>query len=705
MTLPLFNLPSAAIRLVTQMMTSSELYNLWSLSKKTKETVKPLYPRNTHVQRILNEELVSIKWICQMRYVIEHLRILLDPDLITFTNSLAMVTSPFSLFNLPDKAISQVIQFMNYDELIFLSLLSKRAKHIVESLNVKSTLVSVVVNEGIDVHLSIGTKEYLKFEYFNDDKTHHAPPNGMWLKVNNDCELTESWRIKGLCIKKWLDHIKTIFHFSEIDYFNFGEDSITFDIDVIRDIFDNYSGFRNPFFPDWNSTPYSIISSAPGMTTPFPLINLPRNAIRLVTQMMTSNELFFLWSLSEKTKKEVKPLYLKNTYVQRISSNDLVLFKMLLKGEKFKDELDEEKLTFTSPPAMVTSRFSLFNLPNKAIRQVIKFMDFDEIILLSFLSKRAKDIAASLEIKCDIVIIDIGSSIKIDISIDTKFTLNLEISNSQTSDSPKAALLISETREEEDKVINSWIINGFSVKKWLNHIKSIFHFSGENYLIFCEGSVAFDMNDFRDVINSHSKLELEDDCGPESYVMDILKTFPTTKLGLSSSLFESGKPPYEVLIQNYDQLYICSRHQSTITLDDLLTLNSLYIFVSGLTITEKNVNRLIKHWMRGSNPRMEQMYISFNGDRIIDKDLVLKKLNYVEFSADQKRYFKEKDEPTFTILTIKGGFNISRSDGTKATIQFEESFKSLHIYVWHPHCIAEFDYSDEPQPHRAPFFN
>ncbi|KAF1760028.1 hypothetical protein GCK72_008274 [Caenorhabditis remanei] len=253
-----------------------------------------------------------------------------------------------------------------------------------------------------------------------------------------------------------------------------------------------------------------------------------------------------------------------------------------------------------------------------------------------------------------------------------------------------------EGEEEEvilrpEKVVNSWLINGLSVKKWLDHLKSIFHFSEVNRLDFGEGSVTFDMNDFRDVFNSHSRLELGNNCGPEAYVMEILKTFPTAKLSLESSLFESGKPPYEVLIQNYDQLYIWSRPQSTITLDDLLTLNSLHIFVSGLTITEKDVNRLIKHWMKGSNSRMEQMYISFNGDGIIDKDLVLKKLNYVEFPANQKRYFKNNDEQTFTILTVEGGFDIPRSDGTKATLKFEESFKSLLIYVWHPHCIADSD--------------
>ncbi|KAF1760029.1 hypothetical protein GCK72_008275 [Caenorhabditis remanei] len=381
MTLPLINLPSNVICLVTQMMTSNELYNIWSLSKKTKEVVKPLYSKNTHVQRILNDDLVSMKWISQLRYDFEQLRVLLKPDLITFTNSLAMVTSPFSLFNLPDKAIRHVIQFMNYEELIFLSLLSKRATDIVESLNVKSTLVSVVITSGITVNISLGTKDYVKLEFFNDDKSRHLP-NGMWIRVNHYNELTVSWRIVGLCIKKWLDHIKIIFHFSEIDYFNFGEDSISFDINVIRDIFNSYSKLRHPFFPDSYRAPYSIISSAAGITTPFPLINLPSNVICLVTQMMTSNELFFLWCLSKKTKKAVKPLYPKNTYVQRILNNDLVLFKMLPKKQFFDEHFiygQPEPLTFTSPPAMVTSRFSLFKLPNKAIRHVIQSMNYDEM--------------------------------------------------------------------------------------------------------------------------------------------------------------------------------------------------------------------------------------------------------------------------------------------------------------------------------------
>ncbi|EFP01232.1 hypothetical protein CRE_24439 [Caenorhabditis remanei] len=727
MTLPLINLPSNVIRLVTQMMTSTELYNLWSINKKTKEVVKPLYPKNTHVQRILNDELILMQMISQMGYTLETLWIRLDPERITFTPPPAMVTSRFSLFKLPDKAIRQVIQLMDYDELIFLSLLSKRATGIVESLNVKSTLVSVIITSGIAVYISLGTEDYMKLEFFNDDKSHL--PNGMWLMVNSYSDAVESWRIEGLCIKKWLDHIKTIFHFSEIDYFNFGEDSITFDIDVIRDIFDSYSGLRAPFLPDCYRAPYSIISSAAEMTTPFPLINLPSVAIRLVTQMMTSNELFSLWSLSKKTKKVVKPLYSRNTHVQRISNNDdLILFKMLPRQVYIEEDLNglPETLTFTSPPPMVTSRISLFNLPDKAIRHVIQFMDYDEIILLSFLSERSKSIAESLEIKSTFVSIDIRSKVTISISIDEKFDVKLEFSNSSTFLSPKGTWLLvteyekgekdaaDEDDDEEDeeeevilrpkKVVNSWILNGFSIKKWLDLTKTIFHFSEVNWLDFGEGSVIFDMNDFRDVFNIQSRLGLGNNCGPEAYVMEILKTFPTAKLSLESDLFEIGKPPYEVLIQNYDYLSIWCRHQSTITLDDLLTLNSVYIEVSELSITEKDVNGFIKHWMRGSNPRMEQMYISFNGERRVDKDLVLRKLNYIEFPSNQKRYFKENEEQTFIVVPVKGGFDISRFDGTKATILFEESFESLHIIVWHPHCIADKD-TDRFRAHRAPFSN
>ncbi|KAF1760030.1 hypothetical protein GCK72_008276 [Caenorhabditis remanei] len=349
-----------------------------------------------------------------------------------------------------------------------------------------------------------------------------------------------------------------------------------------------------------------------------PLINLPRNVIRLVTQMMTSNELYNLWSLSKKTKKTVKPLYPRHTHVQRILNNELVLFKMSSKEAYFKRNLNRrtETLTFTYPPAMMISRFPLFNLPDKVIRHVIKSMNYDEI-----------------------------------------------------------------------ELANYWISKGLSIKKWLDHTKTVFHFSKID-IRFGEDSTTFDINEIRDTFNNCYEIWISDDSSSEAHVMSILKNFSTEILSLSNDLFESGKPPNEVLIQNYDELAIEPSLPSTITLDDLLMMNSRYIEVSELVITEKDVNRFIKHWTKGSNPRMERICISFKDYRPTDKDLVLRDLSYVKFPADQKRYFKH-NKCWYRVETVYGGVDIWRRDGTLATITFGEVSDVFSMFVWHPHCVTD----------------
>ncbi|EFP01296.1 hypothetical protein CRE_24438 [Caenorhabditis remanei] len=416
------------------------------------------------------------------------------------------------------------------------------------------------------------------------------------------------------------------------------------------------------------------------------LINLPSNVIRLVTQMMTSNELYNLWSLSKKTKKTVKPLYPRHTHVQRILNNDLVLFNMSLREEYFKRNLNRrtETLTFTYPPAMMTSRFPLFNLPDKVILHVIKSMNYDEILFLSFLSKRLKETVTSLNIESTQVSVSITRRVRIYISIGRQFLADLQFSSSKSLSSRTELWLLF---EKNSQLTNYWISKGLSIKKWFDHTKTVFHFS-KIYIRFGEDSTTFDINEIRDTFNNCYEIWISDDSSSEAHVMSILINFPTEILSLSNDLFESGKPPNEVLIQNYDELAIEPSLPSTITLDDLLMMNSRYIEVSELVITEKDVNRFIKHWTKGSNPRMERICISFKDYRPTDKDLVLRDLSYVKLPADQKRYFKH-NKCWYRVETVYGGVDIWRRDGTLATITFGEVSDVFSMFVWHPHCVTD----------------
>ncbi|KAF1764636.1 hypothetical protein GCK72_004585 [Caenorhabditis remanei] len=100
------------------------------------------------------------------------------------------------------------------------------------------------------------------------------------------------------------------------------------------------------------------------------------------------------------------------------------------------------------------------------------------------------------------------------------------------------------------------------------------------------------------------------DCGMECAHL-ALKNFPEYgALLIDGPAFRNPVEYQDMLIQNMESLTIGIFHDdSKISLDEIFLTNSKLIEIDSRHITDKMINRYLKHWIQGSNPRMENIRI------------------------------------------------------------------------------------------------
>ncbi|EFO93333.1 hypothetical protein CRE_24767 [Caenorhabditis remanei] len=342
--------------------------------------------------------------------------------------------------------------------------------------------------------------------------------------------------------------------------------------------------------------------------------------------------------------------------------------------------------------ALMTTSFPLLNLPPEAISHVLKSMGYGEITSLSFLSKRAKQSVEAMELKSRGVLVQIGDLVNIVVPVGESYWRWSFHGDETENGTINRALPDKLTELSIHHGPIEWSMEDLSVKKWISHFKTIFHFSKFYSLQFSTDSLPYDIEEIKTTFGNFDKLLISiDNITNEAYDF-LLKYFPSRSLVLDDNVFECLEHPEEVLIQNYDELEITldeDLDESVLILDDLLMMNSKTVVLGDVNWTGKEVNQFIKHWMKGSNPRLETLDI-FSIGKAFNRTVALKGIRYMEMPADHVRRFKTLDHEKFE---VEGGYDIIRHDGTTATVTFDydEEFDtdSFYMYVWHPHCVGD----------------
>ncbi|EFP01286.1 hypothetical protein CRE_24516 [Caenorhabditis remanei] len=315
----------------------------------------------------------------------------------------------------------------------------------------------------------------------------------------------------------------------------------------------------------------------------------------------------------------------------------------------------------------MTNRIPLLRLPDNAIERVLRHIGELETVAFSLLSNRTKQFVESMNLECSIIAIYIEDDFKVRV-VPTVRSLNFEFKDYQVSiDNPSPQNI--ETKVSMDDYEFTYRRPGYRFEEWMSHILEIFQ--ARSILDFKKKLP--DLKSFRKCLDSYRVMSISEDLNTID-IREILKLFSVQKeLVLGSNPFsnkiECNPFLHEVYIQNYDMLYLVE--WTKIEVDDLLTMNAKFLQIECPIITERDMNRFIKHWMAGSNPRLEHLDISFHDgrvweNRVWDMNALLRGIEHQVIPDGYVRRLPDYITASGEYEYIRGGYDFHRKDGTRS---------------------------------------
>ncbi|EFP11866.1 hypothetical protein CRE_29304 [Caenorhabditis remanei] len=189
----------------------------------------------------------------------------------------------------------------------------------------------------------------------------------------------------------------------------------------------------------------------------------------------------------------------------------------------------------------------------------------------------------------------------------------------------------------------------FEMKDWVDHLLSVFNCSTTN-----QYTVVLNFLKFSDVEG----------------IWNAFKT--CNNLNINRFVYKGNEEKiHKILMRNYTSLKFFEK--TTLSLDDLLTINSSHAQFFYASFTEKMLNRFLKHWIKGSNPRLESALFSCSLEQNFELDLLLKGIDYKVVPSDRSYWIFDDDEGV--------GIEIKRRNGTFATLEIFANGKFVTIYM------------------------
>ncbi|EFO94454.1 hypothetical protein CRE_13397 [Caenorhabditis remanei] len=318
--------------------------------------------------------------------------------------------------------------------------------------------------------------------------------------------------------------------------------------------------------------------------------------------------------------------------------------------------------------------FPLLRLPENVIIEVIKNLAIDSLFDFSLISTKTKNIVASLGIEASGVRIIISRVVLV-IVYGRYFSMNRSFYHGSVYqdalihlDSNQLISAYSRSIYDRRTVRSSTPL--FSFNNWLDHIKTVFCYNKPPNVEFSAGNRQFEMESLKNVIKSVNELVVNG-YNTEFRNRELLEHFKNVnKLTLGRNLFGEACEVQKYLIQNFKSIRFCD----DVSLDDMLLVNSRRVDFS-CTISQKQFNQFLKHWIRGSNPRLQYMNLSTN---LVDGKVYLKGIRCIEMSEELKKEIRQKYESSDIEMV-----QIRRKEGTTAVIATKHlgPFLCVRFYV------------------------
>ncbi|KAF1760497.1 hypothetical protein GCK72_008749 [Caenorhabditis remanei] len=320
--------------------------------------------------------------------------------------------------------------------------------------------------------------------------------------------------------------------------------------------------------------------------------------------------------------------------------------------------------------------FPLFRLPENAILEVIKYLAIDPLFEFSLISTKTKNISTSLGITAQAIRIAISRDVGVTV-YGRYFNMNCTFYN----DSVDALIHLDSNQpisahyrdRYEWRTVRSFTPL-FSFNNWLDHIKTVFCYNKPPNVVIWDGNERFEMKSLKNVIKSANRLALAGD-NTEFRCREILEHFKNAnELDLGRNPFEEACEVQKFFMRNFESIVF----HDDVSLDDMLLVNSKRVELYH-SISQKQFNRFLKHWIRGSNPRLQFMHLFVDITDSLNGEIYLKGIRCMKMSEDAKGEIRQKHRLSVSVDMIQ----IRRKDGTTAVIGVNDSGNILRFIVLH----------------------
>ncbi|EFO94571.1 hypothetical protein CRE_06138 [Caenorhabditis remanei] len=314
--------------------------------------------------------------------------------------------------------------------------------------------------------------------------------------------------------------------------------------------------------------------------------------------------------------------------------------------------------------------FPLLRLPENAIVQVLQNMNPNQLLIISLVSTKSKNLVTSLGLRASDVYIYISREISLPVAVGgyifaLKFYDDSNIQNELLS--VDTALPVDALLLFVNKTIQS--STPFNFSDWLDHIKSVFCYAKPPNIKFYRGCERFEIQSLKEAIGNVDFLHVSSEV-TDVYTKEVLKHFnASNEVSLERNPFEKSCEIQTLFIQNFKMIVF----EDVYSLDDMLLVNSEKVRLYRPT-SQKQFNQFLKHWIRGSNLRLQYMLLLIYNPNSVSREVLLKGIHFVDVAEEEQLEICRKHNIVSDYMV-----QIIRKDGTPAVIAINKREAILDV--------------------------
>ncbi|PIC30283.1 hypothetical protein B9Z55_021580 [Caenorhabditis nigoni] len=282
---------------------------------------------------------------------------------------------------------------------------------------------------------------------------------------------------------------------------------------------------------------------------------------------------------------------------------------------------------------------NILSLPVKDLQYALDCMDLDDLLAFSLCSKRAKNLVKSSKVEVEKIYAEVDEN-----------RINLKISTSQLQKwiwyGKRIKFVLCEDFSIKFKRVDGfqkWENTEFTFNHLIAHFLSLSNTSMIRKLKIKNGNSIAYLDTVKQLIPKCQFLKISEECSREFTKIAFLK------LSSIGEIVEIDNNPLDN--ENYISKLLSLNLKSVIfndfvnpfklTLDDLLGLNIARLTIASINITERELNRFLKLWMKSSHGFYRPEHISLLIRNGINRAEVLRGIKYQ--IVDNKHLLKRAD--------------------------------------------------------------